>query len=317
MKLYIGVDGGATKTRFSVLNEEKKLLAECVLPGSNPNSCGKAVSKKLVHKGINMCLEKVGATADDVAGICLTMSGCDTPKDVAMFESWAKEILPNAFIRAFNDAAGGLSAGTEGHLYGIVVISGTGTIAMGFGGPVQPTARAAGWGSLYDGGSGYICGSRAIQAVFRAQDGTGAKTSLTEAMFKKLNISNTDQLLEWAHRKTDQPWGRIAELAQLPFREAEKGDQVSKKIVASVAKALGDSIKAVAKQLGFEDEKVPVVYVGSMFNEKWMREHVANDVRSIISNAQFIRTPTQPSLGAAMLAFNLCKQQKSQIRSKL
>jgi N-acetylglucosamine kinase-like BadF-type ATPase len=81
-----------------------------------------------------------------VEGICLGMSGVDRPDDKQVVLAWMKEVLPKATASITNDAVVALASGTGGNLHGIVVISGTGTIALGYKNGEGPK-RAQGWGS--------------------------------------------------------------------------------------------------------------------------------------------------------------------------
>jgi N-acetylglucosamine kinase-like BadF-type ATPase len=102
--------------------------------------------------------------------------------------------------------------GTGGQLYGIVVISGTGMIASGFG-PTGESARAGGWGPLLgDIGSGYDIGIDILRAVARSkvfnntygrinlnplQDGINPPTLLTGAVLSYLGLQKEDELIPW------------------------------------------------------------------------------------------------------------------------
>jgi N-acetylglucosamine kinase-like BadF-type ATPase len=125
------------------------------------------------------------------------MSGVDRPADQEMVGKWIHEILPTTVPLAIhNDATVALSSGTGGKLYGIVVISGTGMIAYGYGN--GETARAGGWGPLLgDYGSGHDIGTEVLRAVVRSKDGINPPTLLTQAVFNLIGIQKEDELLPW------------------------------------------------------------------------------------------------------------------------
>lgn len=76
------------------------------------------------------------------------MAGVDRPDDKVRVSNWIAEMLPHLktdHIHVSSDAVAALASGTNGILYGIVVISGTGTISYGFD-KSGKSKRAAGWG---------------------------------------------------------------------------------------------------------------------------------------------------------------------------
>ena len=78
-------------------------------------------------------------------GVCLGMAGVDRPSDKERVQGWVHEVIPKVHVQTSNDAVIALASGTKGKLFGVVVISGTGTISVGFDAKGE-TARAAGWG---------------------------------------------------------------------------------------------------------------------------------------------------------------------------
>lgn len=77
------------------------------------------------------------------------MSGVDRPEDVQKVKGWIREYssaLENVSVSS--DAHAALASGTRGVLYGVVVISGTGTICYGFTKDGKDK-RAAGWGCVF------------------------------------------------------------------------------------------------------------------------------------------------------------------------
>lgn len=92
--------------------------------------------------------------------MCLAvgMSGCDTDADVVLWRGICESVAPNARAIVENDAVMALCSGTGGVLEGVVVISGTGSIAFGAA-PGRPRVRVGGWGAkLGDAGNGCSIG---------------------------------------------------------------------------------------------------------------------------------------------------------------
>lgn len=68
--------------------------------------------------------------------------------DKMLVTSWIKDFFPNPNLQVFvhSDAIIGLAAGTNGVEHGIIIISGTGMIALGVKPNLSEPIRAGGWG---------------------------------------------------------------------------------------------------------------------------------------------------------------------------
>lgn len=73
------------------------------------------------------------------------MAGTESDCNTQLFKAWAGEYFPSAEIYLDSDATIGLAAGTGGILEGIVLISGTGMIALAAS-PGKQIQRCGGWG---------------------------------------------------------------------------------------------------------------------------------------------------------------------------
>jgi N-acetylglucosamine kinase-like BadF-type ATPase len=171
MKLCVGVDGGGTKTHIVCIDcETKKKLSEAKVASTNWNSVGFQNAKDSLFEGITKVVEDAKGTKDQglkklrkqldncsVVGIGLSMSGVDRTEDKARVFEWMLELLPHlkinlqefqqkdiSKITVSNDAVAALASGTSGVLHGVVVISGTGMISVGFKNGISK--RAGGWG---------------------------------------------------------------------------------------------------------------------------------------------------------------------------
>src|SRR5438128_1339137 len=77
---------------------------------------------------------------------------------------------------------------------GIVIVSGTGSIAYGRNANGE-AARAGGWGHMIgDEGSGYWIGREALTAVMRAADGRGPATGLSDDILAYFQVTDVSHL---------------------------------------------------------------------------------------------------------------------------
>ncbi len=150
-------------------------------------------------------------------------------------------------VRLTNDAQ--LLFGAFADEVGIVLIAGTGSIALGQDRQGH-TARAGGWGYLIgDEGSGYDLGRRAIRAAAKAADGRGLQTSLLPALLAHWELEHPMQIIDEVYRERDK--GTIAGCAGLVFDAADAWDPVASRLVQSGAAELASAAGAVEQALDF------------------------------------------------------------------
>src|SRR5204862_1881072 len=125
--------------------------------------------------------------------ICLGIAGVDRAGDQNVVREIMDRIGYKATILIVNDALIALQAGI-GDAPGIVVVSGTGSIAYGRNAQGE-AARAGGWGHvLGDEGSGYWIGRLALRAVVRHADGRGRATRLTPLLLGHFGLTGAAEL---------------------------------------------------------------------------------------------------------------------------
>ena len=128
--IFIGVDGGGTKTLFIAVDQNKHVIGRVTKGSTNPNNIGKELSQQTICQGIDEIIAEAtkflsqqdSASANHtvhVKTIVLGMAGVDRPDDVVMMKSWVQKVLPHAEVLVHNDAVTALASGTEGKLLGI------------------------------------------------------------------------------------------------------------------------------------------------------------------------------------------------------
>lgn len=176
-----------------------------------------------VKTALSIALESAHETKENINAIVLAMSGCNTPADSALMESWGSQICPNAKVcRAFNDSIGALASGTRGTLDGIVLICGTGTICFGCtmlddGKLLQRTC--CGHGALVDLGSGFSMGQSVLRAAFDAEDGL-VDTVLRQAVLDRQIWSSMAEAYPFLYGEGKSEWSKVAAFARIAIDNA-------------------------------------------------------------------------------------------------
>ncbi len=243
----IGVDGGGTKTLGAIAGMDGSVISQHEVGSTNHHSNPIEVVRGNLHSLIATLLEAAGARAADVACICLGMAGVDRPEDRPLIEGIVAEELPEAKCIPVNDGVIALVGGAL-KPFGVIVISGTGSIAFGLNRDME-RARAGGWGHILgDEGSGYNIALRALRAVCRAHDGRTGPTALRDVILGHLKLERPEQLLSWI-KEIQGAKADIATLSRLVFEASEGGDAIATQILEEEAVELAEAARAVGTKL--------------------------------------------------------------------
>ncbi len=263
MAYILGVDGGGTKTVALVADTQGRILGQGLGGPSNYHTVGAENAIGAIREAAQRAVEHARLKSPQIHVAVLGLAGAGRPGD-AMFMQVSLELARLAAdIYVTHDAdialAGAMACGP-----GVVVIAGTGAIAFGMSaaGKIQ---RVDGWGHIIgDAGSAYDIARRALIAAFRAHDGRGPSTMLTNLLVKYFQTRSMEDIVGviYTHREKKQ---HIASAAPLVFEAADKGDSVSLGILRRAGQELGLSAWTVIRGLGMADEPVNVACVGGIF----------------------------------------------------
>lgn len=242
MVYVLAVDGGATKTAISLRDENGSLLYENVTKGTNYH----VIDEEEFKRRLGEVLTELKGKKLDVAVFAL--AGIDTVEDQRIVSGLVSEVLGSLEIQAQklfveNDGYSTL-VGLTGNEPGVLVISGTGSIAFAQGKDGSVT-RSGGWGHRTgDEGSGYYIGREIVRAVVRMRDGRGPDTILQDLVFKYLGIRTIDELMQWLYGHTYSP-EHLAGLSVLLGNAVAEGDAVAERILEDAVKEIGLLAKSV------------------------------------------------------------------------
>lgn len=304
MRFFLGVDGGGTKTACALCDEDGRILAFSAGGPSNHLSLpgGEEALREVLRYVVGSALSQAGIAPRRVSSACLALAGVGLAGESAVAARAATEVVPADDIVVENDAVAAL-VGATAKSWGVVVISGTGSIAVGID-RTGRRVRAGGWGYLIgDEGSGYDIGKRGLAAVARAHDGRGNYTILVEKALAHYGLKTPDELRSVLYRSETRAKD-VASFAPLVVAAAHEGDAVSVDILRSAGRELGLSAAAVVKALGFGDEEFAVAPCGSVFKAgELVIDPFRSEVLRAAPSARIVSPRFPAVIGALMIAF--------------
>jgi N-acetylglucosamine kinase-like BadF-type ATPase len=245
MSYVIGIEGGGTKGLAVALSLDRKVLGRAQGGGMNLQNTPEERLKETLSRLVERFQTRLGRPA----GLCVGLAGCDRIQDERKLKGILKELFPGTPVIAESDARVALYGAFE-EKPGILVISGTGSVAIGQNGKGK-IRRAGGWGYLLgDEGSGYALGREAIRACL-----AGRKTGMAPLIKRTLKLREREDLIPWVYSRKDAP-REIAGLVPLVFKAARKKDPAALEVVEDAASRLCDLCFDLAEPLNLTDPKV-------------------------------------------------------------
>ena len=232
-KYYIGVDGGGTKTALAAFDEDGRQVAEGLSGPLNYNFIGLDAAINNLKDGIAALGLPEGSIAAVGIGDPSIDDAPDSGSSVDFLQKCREMLASPVFIRS--DVYMTLFALTEGKEQGVLIISGTGSMAMGED-KSGKTHISGGWGRLADDeGSGYYIGISGIRAALRCADGIAEPTALLTAALEYFDKSTPRELIDAFYGDVEPD---IAGFSRRVGECADNGDATANEILLSAARAL-------------------------------------------------------------------------------
>jgi N-acetylglucosamine kinase-like BadF-type ATPase len=305
--LVLGLDGGGTQMRAQVATQDGVVRGVGLSGPCNIAAMTATEALQSAQAAADAALLSAHASSEVVCAVCAGVAGTSYTARRAEFRQGLQEIFPNAQVSVVPDYAIALTGGTDGAA-GIIVIAGTGSVAYGEDGN-GTSHKSGGYGFLIDdAGSGYGVGRSALAAVLRADDGTGAATSLTECVPGALGLASVHDIVSSVY-SGDITRVQIAGLARAVAETANGEDSVACAILMRAGGALALLAHGVVEQVfSHAETSFPVILVGGL----WSAGPILTDVfeRSLKRFAPLavVTTPRQsPVTGAVRRARRLTR----------
>lgn len=298
MFYVLGIDAGGTKTVCHLADESATLISEARAAGANLQATGELQVEKVLH---DVMEEAIGDRDIVPAAICLGIAGVDRPDDAVIVRGIMKRIGFKARVVVVNDALVALEAGVPG-VPGVVIISGTGSIAYGRNARDE-AARAGGWGYvLGDEGSGYWIGRAALRAVLREADERGRETALTPLLLAHFQVDRPQGLIHEVYHSNLKP-AAIGALAQCVQQAFAQGDEVAVGILRGAANELESGAMSVARRLALVGQEFPFILAGGIFKAvPWLSDELSRRLPIVAPGSSVRLLDREPATGAVLLA---------------
>lgn len=307
-RLFVGVDGGGTRTRAVVLDGEGRELGRAEGSGAIADALNPGPPAAAVAQVCRAALDAAGAGVPAHA-LWAALSGAGREEARAAVE----EILLRAGV------AGRVRVGTDigaafhdafGDGPGILLVAGTGSIAWGRAEDGRE-ARAGGWGHhLGDEGSAYALGAAALKEATWQADGRAPRTGLGDAVLEALGLADASDLIPWAASATKR---EVAALAPVVTGGASgaaargdpaAGDPAAAAILARAAADLDAHVAALVARLAPWSRPPAVALTGGLLQPGGPLRAPLEEALARRGLGLAPREP-DPALGAARLALGV------------
>lgn len=300
--LYLGVDGGGTKTHIAIIGNDRQLVCEGFAGASNPLRVGVETAVSNIISAINAALDSVEKTRGDIVSATLGLAGVRRADLRQIIHERITERLGIKKVEVLTDAEIALY-GIGAKRAGLVIIAGTGSVCIGQNAKGEKFS-AGGWGPLAgDEGGGAGIALNALHKIAKASDGRGRPTVLSDAAVDYFRAGRLENLSVAIYApQVDN--ARIAGFARFVGEAAEKGDKVAVEILREAGFELGTAAYAVIKKLKLQRTKVPIGLVGSVFRSgNLVTDSLLQTVHKIAPQAYLLDQLIIPAQSAAQMAY--------------
>lgn len=265
--LYLGVDGGGSKTRFAAIDASGALLAEAQLGTTYHPQVGLDGVRATLADGIGQLLGQLQRSPADIAQAFFGLPAYgEDSRATAALQVIPEQVLGHDRYACDNDMVCGW-AGSLACADGINIIAGTGS--MGYGRRGAAAARCGGWGEAFsDEGSAYWIAIQGLNAFSRMSDGRLPRGPLHALLREHFQLGGHDlDICAHVYGEGVGTRGDLARLSPLVSRAAQAGDAVAAAIFERAGEELAAIAVALHDALRFDaGGPVPVSYSGGAFS---------------------------------------------------
>lgn len=306
MKYFIGIDGGGTKTKCILADENLNIIYQTTGGPSNFLMLGNEKVSETLFQLVKECLEQNNVILDNVGMILLGTTGGGRRNDAESLEKYFIEYFQSKSsqkirFKVESDARIALEGAFSGNA-GSILIAGTGSIMFGkdkFGN----IHRVGGFGRFIgDEGSGFRIGQRGLNAVSKEYDGRGIKTLISKFLYDQFSIKSPEELITEIYKNNFD----IASIAPLVIKAAEQKDEIAINIIETESDEIILHIDAMRKKLN--ENKMNLSFIGSLLTNENFYSYLVKEKIVVKFDDVIIReAENPPEFGAVLMAKSFYK----------
>ncbi len=293
-KIFLGIDGGGTKTAFLLevdgkkFNDKQKTI--------HPKQVSKEEYFDIIELGINDVCKQAEISPTDIDYTFVASPGYGQYPDTEDFiHEGIRRVLGNDKFTVENDCVNGW-AGSLNARPGINIVIGTG--AIGYGRDQEGNSmRCSGWGPfLGDEASGYWIGHKLLNLFTKMSDGRYEKTTIYDLVKENLEINGDFEIFDVTDKMRRE---QIASLSVILHQALNENDPHALNILDEITWEIALVIDTIAKNLNF-DGSVDVTFSGGVTN---IGDPLYEEVKTKLkADVNIIKPYTSPAEGSVILA---------------
>lgn len=302
MGYVLAVDGGQSTTLSVIAKTDGTVLgAGLGGPANHLHQEGaKERCRKSMRDSLNGALREANLGKIKFEHVVLGMTGASELMKTLIWEV-LREYVDEENFQFEHDSVTAWAGGTGGKP-GVVVIGGTGSVALAVDG-FDNRARVGGWGYyMGDEGSAYQIALQGLSAATKSYDGRAPKTVLIEALIDYFNVKDLWDVHKQVY-SSEMDRADLAKLSKLVGNGANAGDKACLEIMSSAAHELALLVIAAANKVDFKGQTPIISTAGGVWKAGapiW--EPFKKEVLEAIPNAKVVKPVYPPSIGALVLA---------------
>jgi N-acetylglucosamine kinase len=284
MNTWMGIDGGGSSLRVVIVDDYLNILERATGESANPSGIGRDAAATRIQNTVQDALKIAQLT--QVSGVGIGIAGASYVYASEWLVSVLQPVLPNVPVVPSSDVEIALIGG-RGQENGVLILSGTGSVAVGIH-PDGRRRRVGGWGYLLgDEGSGYWIGTQALQILTRWADGY-ENNQLATALMDTLHLQTPLEVIRWRYQQAS-----VADVAALAPLVME--------LEASIVQMAAQHLASMTQHLLYLLDLTPevVVFGGSLLTNDTLLN------RLLKAELHLTHDPMpryEPAVGAALLA---------------
>jgi N-acetylglucosamine kinase-like BadF-type ATPase len=303
-RMVIGIDGGGSKTTVKIARSEQDGRLSVLGSGhSGPSNyvlAGAEISVASLNQGLSGALEQAQVTARQLECSVLALAGSSAEDVRQQISDWAASRGLMEKVEIVHDIVPVLAAGTD-HGWGIALIVGTGSVAMGVNEAGNKVIKG-GWGHYFgDKPSGYALGKDALAAVVEAADDMGPETLLSQMVLEKLGVVEPREMIKEITSRGDMQRS-VAALAPVVCAAADLQDAVACRIVAAAVTDAVKLVSAVVKGMTLTQPYPLALAGGVVCHSESFRTQLTAQLNLLDPAPASVRVVSEPVMGCLQIA---------------